>query len=242
MTRDEDRPEPRAPVEYTYRHPRPALAVDCVVFAFEARALSILLIRRGIPPFEGRWALPGGFVHIDETLAEAAKRELAEETGLQGVYLEELATFSRVDRDPRERVVSIAFMALVRGRSTQIQRGSDAADARWFGLEELPPLAFDHGEIVETARARLADRIRSRPVGFELLPKKFPLRDLQALYEAVLGRALDKRNFRKRVLSLGILEPTGEYERGVSHRAAELYRFDERRYRKLERSGFVFEL
>lgn len=233
---------PDAPGRFVYRHARPALTVDCVVLAFERGELSVLLVRRGAAPFAGRWALPGGFVEMDETLEAAARRELAEETSLEDVYLEELRTFSRVDRDPRERVISVAFVALVRGRSTTIRRGSDAADARWFSLAAVPDLAFDHAEILEVARERLRQRVRTRPVGFELLPRKFPLRGLQELYEAVLGASVDKRNFRKRVLSLGVLEATGEREEGVSHRAAELYRFDERRYRKLERSGFAFEI
>ncbi|MFO0714383.1 MAG: NUDIX domain-containing protein [Sandaracinus sp.] len=227
---------------FTYAHPRPALTVDAVVLAFDAGRLSVLLVKRGLPPFEGAWALPGGFVHVDETLDRAVRRELAEETGLTDVYLEELKTFSRVDRDPRERVISVAFVALVRGRSTRIHEGSDAAEARWFALEALPPLAFDHAEILEAARERLRARVRTRPVGFELLPERFPLRALQELYEAVLGVSLDKRNFRKRVLALDVLEPTGELEASVAHRAAALYRFDEKRYRRLERSGFVFEI
>ncbi|GAB4195002.1 MAG: NUDIX domain-containing protein [Sandaracinaceae bacterium] len=231
-----------APSRFVYRHPRPAITVDCVVFAFEARSLSVLLVRRGQPPFAGSWALPGGFVRVDETLEEAARRELAEETSLADVYLEELRTFSRVDRDPRERVISVAFVALLRGRSPAVREGSDAAEARWFPLDALPPLAFDHAEILEAARERLRERLRTRPIGFELLPRRFPLRDLQDLYEAVLGEPLDKRNFRKRVLALGVLEATGEREEGVAHRAAELYRFDEKRYRKLERSGFTFLL
>jgi 8-oxo-dGTP diphosphatase len=236
------RAEGPSPRQYVYRHARPALTVDCAVLAFEAGELSVLLVRRALEPFAGSWALPGGFVHVEETLEEAARRELAEETGLTNVYLEELRTFSRVDRDPRERVISVAFVALVRGRSSRVKEGSDAAEARWFPIGALPPLAFDHGEILEVARERLRTRLRTRPIGFELLPARFPLRALQELYEAVLGEALDKRNFRKRVLSLGVLEDTGALEEGVPHRAATLYRFDEKRYRKLERSGFVFEM
>ncbi|MFN7699461.1 MAG: NUDIX hydrolase [Deltaproteobacteria bacterium] len=236
------RAEGPSPRQYVYRHARPALTVDCAVLAFEAGELSVLLVRRALEPFAGSWALPGGFVHVEETLEEAARRELAEETGLTNVYLEELETFSRVDRDPRERVISVAFVALVRGRSSRVKEGSDAAEARWFPIGALPPLAVDHGEILEVARERLRTRLRTRPIGFELLPARFPLRALQELYEAVLGEALDKRNFRKRVLSLGVLEDTGALEEGVPHRAATLYRFDEKRYRKLERSGFVFEM
>lgn len=241
--------EAPAPEGYTYRYPRAALTVDCVVFAFDRGALHVLLVERGLPPFEGAWALPGGFVQLSETLEEAARRELFEETGLEHIYLEELQSFSRVDRDPRDRVVSVAFVALVQGTSASrgdaplaVRAGSDAARARFFEVGALPTLAFDHAEIVECARERLRTRLRTRPVGFELLPERFPLRALQALYETVLGRPLDKRNFRKRVLSLGVVVKAGAREEGVSHRAAELYRFDEKRYRKLERSGFAFEI
>jgi nicotinamidase/pyrazinamidase len=175
-----------SPRQFVYRHPRPALTVDCVVLAFEEGKLSVLLVRRALDPFAGSWALPGGFVHVDETLEEAARRELSEETGLGNVYLEELKTFSRVDRDPRERVISVAFVALVRGRSSRVKEGSDAAEARWFPIEALPSLAFDHGEILEVARERLRTRLRTRPIGFELLPTRFPLRQLQ---RAVRGDA-----------------------------------------------------
>ena len=222
---------------FTYRYPRAALTVDCAVFAFEKGALHVLLIRRGQAPFEGMWALPGGFVGMEETVEAAARRELQEETALEHIYLEELGSFSRVDRDPRERVISIAFVALVRG-IPDVLRGSDAAEARFFAVDAVPELAFDHDAILRAARERLRLQLRTRPVS-ELLPKKFPLRDLQALYEAVLGAPIDKRNFRKRALKAGVLVATGDVEEGVTHRAAELYRFDKKRMEKLEKEGLV---
>ncbi len=224
--------------EFTYRYARAALTVDCAVFAFAEGALHVLLIRRGQAPFEGAWALPGGFVEMDETVEAAARRELQEETGLGPIYLEEQGSFSRVDRDPRERVISIAFVALLRG-IPDVMRGSDAADARFFPVHEVPLVAFDHDEILRAAQERLRMQFRTRLTCAELLPRKFPLRDLQTLYEAVLGAKIDKRNFRKRVLAMGILVPTGEREEGVTHRAAELYRFDKKRMEKLEKDGFV---
>ena len=183
------------------------------------------------------WALPGGFVGMEETVEAAARRELQEETALEHIYLEELGSFSRVDRDPRERVISIAFVALVRG-IPDVLRGSDAAEARFFPVDSVPELAFDHDAILSAARERLRLQLRARPVS-ELLPKKFPLRDLQALYEAVLGASIDKRNFRKRALKTGVLVATGDVEEGVTHRAAELYRFDKKRLEKLEKEGLV---
>ena len=222
---------------FTYRYPRAALTVDCAVFAFAEGALHVLLIRRGQAPFEGMWALPGGFVGMEESVEAAARRELQEETALDHIYLEELGSFSRVDRDPRERVISIAFVALVRG-IPDVLRGSDAAEARFFAVDAVPELAFDHDAILNAARERLRLQLRTRPVA-ELLPKKFPLRDLQALYEAVLGTPIDKRNFRKRALKAGVLVATGDVEEGVTHRAAELYRFDKRRMEKLEKEGLV---
>ncbi|MEP7353436.1 MAG: NUDIX domain-containing protein [Acidobacteriota bacterium] len=227
---------------YTYKYPRGALTVDCVVFGLDDSALKVMLIQRGPPPFEGKWALPGGFVRVDETLDQAARRELEEETGLRQVFLEQLYTFSAVDRDPRERVVSVAYYALINLGEHPVQAASDAREAAWFGVHDVPSLAFDHGEILQTALDRLRGKLRYQPIGFELLPKKFTLSQLQHLYELVLERELDKRNFRKRVLSMDLLIETDEVQQDVAHRAARLYRFDERKYRRLTKAGFHFEL
>lgn len=213
-----------------------------MVFGLDERELKVMLIQRALAPFEGKWALPGGFVRLDETLAEAARRELEEETGLRDVFLEQLYTFSAVDRDPRERVVSVAHYALVNLRDHSVHAATDASAAAWFGVHDVPTLAFDHAEILQTALERLRGKLRYQPIGFELLPKKFTLSQLQRLYELVLERELDKRNFRKRVLAMDLLVELDEVEQDVAHRAARLYRFDERKYKRLVKQGFNFEL
>lgn len=227
---------------FVYEYPRPALTVDCVVFGLDEDDLKVLLIQRDREPFAGRWALPGGFVDMHETCDEAARRELAEETGLDDVFLEQLYTFSRVDRDPRERVVSVAYYALVRLCDHKVQAATDARDAAWFAVSEVDGLAFDHDDILATALARLRGKVVYQPIGFELLPAKFTLSMLQRLYETVLERPLDKRNFRKKVLGLGVLVELDEVEKDVAHRAARLYRFDRRRYRELVKQGYSFEI
>jgi 8-oxo-dGTP diphosphatase len=227
---------------YTYDFPRGAVTVDCVVFGLDDEELKVLLIQRGLPPFEGKWALPGGFVRVAETLEEAARRELEEETGLHTVFLEQLYTFGAVDRDPRERVVSVAYYALVNLSDHRVQAATDARDAGWFGVHDVTSLAFDHTDILQMGLKRLRGKLRYQPVGFELLPKKFTLSQLQHLYELVLERELDKRNFRKRVLAMDLLIETDDVQQDVAHRAARLYRFDERKYRRLAKAGFNFEL
>ncbi|WP_428265801.1 nicotinate phosphoribosyltransferase [Haliangium sp.] len=230
--------------EYRYRHPRPALAVDCVVFGLDLDedSLAVLLIRRRNEPFAHAWALPGGFVHMDETADAAARRELHEETGIDELYLEQLYTFTTVDRDPRERVVSVAYYGLARPASHSLQAATDAEEASWFDIGRLPPLAFDHQRILDTAVERLRGKVRYAPIGFELLPAVFTLSQLQRLYELVLGRELDKRNFRKKILAMALLVDTGEREQGVAHRAARLYRFDRDKYEELTRQGLSFAL
>jgi 8-oxo-dGTP diphosphatase len=227
---------------HTYEYPRAALTVDCVVFGLDDEDLKVLLIQRGLAPFEGTWALPGGFVRVDETLEEAARRELEEETGLRQVFLEQLYTFGAVDRDPRERVVSVAYYALVKLSDHDVHAATDARDAAWFGVHDVPSLAFDHAAILQVALDRLRGKVRYQPIGFELLPRKFTLSQLQHFYEIVLERDLDKRNFRKRVLAMDLLVETDEVQQDVAHRAARLYRFDERKYRRLVKTGFNFEL
>lgn len=229
-------------MSYSYRYPRPALTVDCVVFGFDEGELKVALIRRANEPYRGRWALPGGYVELDESLEEAARRELREETGIERLYLEQLYTFGAVDRDPRERVVSVAYYALVSLAEQRMRAATDATDAAWVPLSSVRRLAFDHSEILAIALARLKAKVRYQPVGFELLPRKFTLSQLQHLYEAVLERELDKRNFRKKIQSTGLLIATGELEREVAHRAARLYRFDAGKYRQLAKRGFNFEL
>jgi len=227
---------------FTYQHPRPALTVDCVVFGFDGGELKVLLIRRALPPFKGQWALPGGFVHVAETLDAAARRELAEEAGLKNVFLEQLYTFGAVARDPSERVVSVAYYALVKLSDHRALAATDATDAEWFPVAKLPPLAFDHADIAALALARLQSKVRYQPIGFELLPPKFTLSDLQHLYEAILETPLDKRNFRKKVLGFGLLVPLAETQMAGRHRPAQLFRFDAVKYEHLKRRGFNFEL
>jgi 8-oxo-dGTP diphosphatase len=227
---------------FTYKYPRPAVTVDCVVFGLDQGALKILLIERNSPPFAGSWALPGGFVDQHESLDAAARRELEEETGLRGVFLEQLYSFGDPGRDPRGHTVSVAYYALVRQDRHVPKAATDASDAAWFEAGRLPELAFDHRRIIETAVARLQGKVRYQPIGFELLPSKFTLTELQCLYEAVLERELDKRNFRKKIMAMDLLIETQEKQRGVAHRAPQLYRFDAAKYRKFERRGFNFEL
>jgi len=228
------------PFEYEYA--RPALTTDSVVFGLDDEDLKLLLIRRNLPPFEGGWALPGGFVRVGESVDEGARRELDEEAGVRVSFLEQLYTFGEPDRDPREHVVTVAYFALVNLIDHPPVAATDASDAAWFGLADIPELAFDHKTIVEKAFERLQGKLRYEPIGFELLPTKFSLTDLQKLYERILNRELDKRNFRKKVIAMGILRDLNELQQDVAHRAARLYSFDEPTYRKLQKDGFNFEL
>ncbi len=229
-------------MSYTYEYPRAALAVDCVVFGLDERDLKVLLIQRKIPPFQHAWALPGGFVRVAETIDDAAQRELREEAGVTDVYLEQLYTFGDIGRDPRERVVTVAYYALAKLGDHRIRAATDAMGVGWFALDDLPKLAFDHAMIVERAHERLRGKVRYAPIGFELLPARFSLTQLQRLYEIVLGTDLDKRNFRKKLLAMDLLVETDEVEQGVRHRAARLYRFDRRKYDRLAKQGFEFAM
>jgi len=228
---------------YQYEFPRPAVTVDCVVFGLDEGDLQVLLIERKLEPFRGRWALPGGFVRMDESLEDAARRELREETGMTKVYLEQLYSFGDVDRDPRGRVVTVAYYALTKRVEHQVTAASDAAGVAWFPVGRLPALAFDHRRIVQVALERLRGKVRWSPIGFELLPPRFTLGELQRLYEVILGAPVDKRNFRKKIHAMGLLEETDEMRRFTGRgRPARLYRFDRKRYQELTREGFEFAL
>ncbi len=229
-------------MSYTYEFPRPAIAVDCVVFGLDEQDLKVMAIRRGIPPFENQWALPGGFVRLDESLETAALRELKEETGIERVFLEQLYTFGDVERDPRDRVVTVAYYALINLSDHHIQATTDAKDAAWFQVSNPPKLAFDHDKILAVALTRLKGKVRYEPIGFELLPQKFTLSQLQKLYETILEQSLDKRNFRKKILGMQLLVELDEVQADVRHRAARLYQFDEQKYLQLKNKGFNFEI
>jgi 8-oxo-dGTP diphosphatase len=210
------------------------MTVDVVALTARDDRLHVLLVRRGVWPFAGCWALPGGFVKMDEDLDTAARRELCEETGIAGAsYLEQLYTFGAPDRDPRTRVVSVAYYALLPGPESRLacaepRPGTDAAEARWWPADTLPPLAFDHDEIVTTALSRLRAKLGYTSVAYALLPDEFTLSELQKVYEVILARNLDKRNFRKKMLAAGILEATPRQKREGAHRPAQLYRFTRR--------------
>ena len=230
-------------MSFTYKYPHPAVTVDCVIFGLPkaASALEVLLIKRKGPPFKGKWAIPGGFVNMNESLEAAARRELKEETSLTDVFLEQLYTFGAPKRDPRERVITVTYYALVNQADFGIAAGSDAANARWFLVDELPRLAFDHEKILNIAIWRLRNKVRYEPIGFTLLPLKFTMADIQQVYEAILGRELDKRNFRRRIHDMDILTENGTRQGNVGPRA-QLYKLNERRYRALVKNGFNFEV
>ena len=209
---------------YQYEYPHPAVTTDIVIFTVRQEELKTLLIRRGEEPHRGAWALPGGFVGIDEDLADAARRELREETGVDGVFLEQLYTFGTPDRDPRERVITVAYYALIPSDNVALRASTDADAVGWFGMSELPRLAFDHDAILAMAHARLVAKLDYSTIAFQFMPEEFTLTELQTVYELIGREPIDKRNFRKRILSLGQVEPTGKQRREGRHRPAMLYR------------------
>lgn len=210
---------------FRYDHPCPALTVDIVIFSLKDNRLQVLLIRRAGEPFAGEWALPGGFAGMEESLEEAAARELEEETGVRDAYLEQLYTYGDPDRDPRGRVVTVAYFALMPADApVRPEGGSDARQAAWHPVEELPEVAFDHREIIDYALRRLRYKLEYSAVGFELLPEEFTLSEIQTTYERILGERLDKRNFRRRILQANVIEPTDVLRTGEG-RPARLYRY-----------------
>ena len=214
------------------------VTVDIVIFTIQQGVLKVLLVKRRIAPFVGQYAFPGGFVLQDEDLERAAMRELREETSVSDVYLEQLYSFGKPDRDPRGRVVTVAYFALI-SADRKLKAGSDATEAAWYPMDDLPKLAFDHATILNYALERLRNKLEYTTVGFQLLPEKFTLTELQEVYEAILGKKLDKRNFRRKMSVLKILKPLSEYRRG-GQRPAKLYRFVAARFEKLKDKGILF--
>jgi 8-oxo-dGTP diphosphatase len=204
-------------------YPKPSVTVDVVIMTLRGEELQVLLVKREIMPYRGQWAIPGGFVHLDESLEAAARRELCEETGVTDVYLEQLYTFGEPERDPRGRVISVAYIALTPA-PLLAKAGSDAREARWWPMSELPALAFDHDKILQYALTRLRYKIEYSAVGFRLMPEQFTLSELQKAYEIILGEPLDKRNFRRRISEAEVIEPTENFRTGEG-RPAQLFRF-----------------
>lgn len=225
--------------QYCYRYPHPAVTTDCVIFGFDGERLQVLLIERGIEPFKGKWAFPGGFIKMDESAEEGALRELREETGLDNAYIEQFHTFSDPNRDPRERVITIAYLALV--RLQEVKAGDDAAAARWFPIDEIPSLAFDHDHILRIALQRLREQLHFQPIGFELLPEKFTMKELQTLYESILGVSFDRRNFSKKMMHLELLIELDETVWPTRKREAKLFKFNSMKYAELKQRGFRIE-
>ena len=221
------------------------LTVDAVVFGYaKSEGVSILLVKRKYEPFKNTWALPGGFVQEEESLEQAVVRELKEETGITVNYLEQLYTFGEPARDPRQRIVSVAYFGLINSRLyKELNAGTDADDAQWFNINSLPILAFDHKHIIKTATGRLQAKMQYQPVGFELLDKKFSFADLEKLYTALLGREIDRRNFRKKILSFEFLEKLPELTKPEGQgRPSNMFKFNKKRYDQLTKKGFFFEI
>jgi len=224
-------------LKYCYKYPHPSVTTDCVIFGFDGTKLKVLLVERGIEPFKGKWALPGGFLRMDESAEQGALRELHEETGLESAYIRQFHTFTTPERDPRERVITIAYYALV--RIQEVFGGDDAARAEWFALDDIPALAFDHDQILRMASRELRRQIHFEPVGFELLPKQFTIKELQALYEAVLDVKFDRRNFYKKMQHLELLTQieTGPKSRNQPY----LFEFNAQKYEEFKHKGFRLE-
>lgn len=219
-----------------------ALTIDCLIFGFRNGELDVLLIKHADGPIQGKWALPGGWIQYNEGVDEAASRLLKSLTGVSNIYLEQLKSFGDVNRFPDKRVITIAYYALINVDNYKLAPGFTASDAQWFNIQEVPKLPYDHKRILDFGFKHLKHKVRHEPIGFNLLPKKFTLHQIQQLYEAVLETALDKPNFRRKLLNMELLVPCEEKQKDVSHRAANLYRFDKKIYDKLLEKGFTFEL
>ena len=225
---------------YKYKYPRPAVTTDCVIFGYDVKeGLSVLLIKRGIEPFKDHWAFPGGFIRMDEDAETGARRELREETGLETSCIEQFGCFSEINRDPRDRVITIAYYALV--KKSEVAGGDDASEAHWFPIDNVPPLAFAHDRILRVALKTLKEKIHFMPIGFELLPSVFTMPQLQELYESILEVKFDRRNFSNKMLKLGILTAVGERPKNAGTRIPVTYKFNEESYAELKSKGFRLE-
>lgn len=224
---------------YHYKYPHPSVTTDCVIFAFDGTKLQVLLVKRGVEPYKDRWAFPGGFLQMEESAEEGALRELQEETGLKAAYIKQFHTFTSPHRDPRERVITIAYYALV--KMQEVKGGDDAAEAQWFPIDKVPALAFDHDQILRVAQKELRQQIHFEPVGFELLPEKFTIKELQNLYEAILDVRFDRRNFYNKMKHFEILELLDERAKPTPKKEAFLFRFNQAKYDELKQKGFRLE-
>lgn len=224
------------------RYPKPSVTVDCVLFGYSEGQVSILLVQRDEAPFAGSWTLPGGFLSLDETFEQAARRVLSSKTGIGDVFLEQLYTFDQPERDPRGRVLSVAYYALVNSEQFSLAAGRATRDVRWWPWEQLPALGFDHAEIIATAIARLRSKVLWQPIGFELLTPPFTMPELQHLYECILKTSFDRRNFHKRIMGLGILQHVGVRRAHERRRPADLFVFDEKQYKNLVLNGLEFKI
>jgi 8-oxo-dGTP diphosphatase len=219
------------------------VSVDAVVFGYDQElGISVLLIKRKNEPFQKMWALPGGLVLNDESLDQAVNRELKEEAGIDVNYLEQLYTFGAPDRDPRNHAISVSYFGLVRPQDFQLAAHTDAEDVAWFNIKKIPKLAFDHKKIIDVAIKRLRGKITYEPVGFELLEKEFPFSDLEKLYQTLLDQEIDRRNFKKKIISLGILEELDETIQRKAGRPARLFKFNKKKYFELKEKGYNFDI
>lgn len=218
-----------------------SITIDCSIFRFEEAHLEVLLVKHAEGISQGKWGLPGGWIKKDEDIDVAADRLLLELTGLDNIYLEQVKTFGKPERFPLGRVITIGYYALIKGEDFNLKAGFTAAEVRWYKIDNVPDLIYDHNEILQASLNHLREKVRRAPIGFNLLPEKFTLLQLMELYEAILNIEMDKSNFRRKFLKMKLLQDAGVKQKGVSHRAAKLYRFDEDIYQCLTKKGFNFE-
>ncbi len=219
-----------------------ALSIDCVIFGFKNAELSVLLVKHGQGVTKGQWALPGGWITYNESLYAAAYRILTAQTAVENIFLEQFQTFGDVERFPEKRVITVCYYALANIENFELHAGPSVSEVKWFNIRSIPKMAFDHNKILTSCFMHLQHKVQHEPIGFNLLPKKFTLLHLQELYEAILNKKLDKPNFRRKLIKMNLLVACNEKQKDVSHRAAELYRFDKKVYDRLIDKGFSFEV